>query len=171
MNILAGSFKGRKIITRPDLDYRPTTGIVRKSLFEILGPLTDLVVLDLFAGTGILGFEAASRGAAQVVFVEIQQQAVKLLHANIRKFPETRFDVIRGDVSGYLHDCPVFDLILADPPYGKVDMARLIDSSRLKLGQSGKFILESSIRDKLPEGYSREKRFGETRITIWEPLT
>ena len=71
MNILAGRFKGQKIRTIAKASYRPTTSRVRKSIFDMLGDLDEYSVLDLFAGSGILGFEAASRGATAITFVPL----------------------------------------------------------------------------------------------------
>ena len=70
MKILSGQYKGLEIKTDKSLSYRPTSSRVRKSIFDILGSLQKLSVLDIFAGSGILGFEAASRGATKVSFVD-----------------------------------------------------------------------------------------------------
>ena len=70
MQIHAGQYKGRRIKTVKNLPYRPTTSIVRKSLFDILNNISGKTVLDLYAGSGVIGFEAASRGAKQVTFVD-----------------------------------------------------------------------------------------------------
>ena len=82
MNIIAGRFNGQKIRTSAKASYRPTTSRVRKSIFDILGDLEGCSVLDLFAGSGILGFEAASRGAAAVTFVDNDRRNVQLIHVN-----------------------------------------------------------------------------------------
>ena len=82
MKILAGRFGGRKIKTSKNLPYRPTKSLVRKSLFDHLTPFEYNTVLDLFSGTGIFGFEAGSRGADSVVFVEKDQGALRYLKQN-----------------------------------------------------------------------------------------
>ena len=98
MNILSGIYKGQKIKTVQSLPYRPTQTRIRKSLFDILGDLTDMSVLDLFSGTGILGFEAASRGADTVTFVENNTTVVNMLQQNVKLFQKTNFNVFRQDV-------------------------------------------------------------------------
>ena len=82
MKILAGRFGGRKIITSKNLPYRPTKSLVRKSLFDYLTPFEYNSVLDLFSGSGILGFEAGSRGAGSVAFVEKDQGTLRYLKQN-----------------------------------------------------------------------------------------
>ena len=79
MQIQAGQYKGRRIKTVANAPYRPSTSVVRKSLFEILGDLSGKHVLDLFAGSGILGFEAASRGAESVTLVELSMRVISCL--------------------------------------------------------------------------------------------
>ena len=78
MNILSGRYKGLEIKTNKRLSYRPTSSKVRKSIFDILGSLHGLSVLDIFAGSGILGFEAASRGAAKLTFVDNNRKVIAL---------------------------------------------------------------------------------------------
>jgi len=85
MRILAGRYKGRSIKTISSSSYRPTQSRIRKSLFDILGPLDGISFLDLYAGSGIIGFEAASRGAIDVTFVENNYITIKLLHKNIAR--------------------------------------------------------------------------------------
>ena len=82
MNILAGEFKVRNIKTSYRLPYRPTKSRVRKSIFDTLNPFTYESVLDLFSGSGIFGFEAASRGARSVTFVENHYSTFSLLKKN-----------------------------------------------------------------------------------------
>ena len=89
MQIQAGQYKGRRIKTVSNAPYRPSTSVVRKSLFEILGDLSGKHVLDLFAGSGILGFEAASRGAESVTFVELSMRVISLLKMNGSIFKNT----------------------------------------------------------------------------------
>jgi len=126
IRIIAGRFRGR-VLKVPDVDgLRPTGSKVREALFNILGQdLTGRAVLDLYAGTGALGFEAASRGASRVVFVE----ADRGLALGLRRSAETLgvtgvARVVAGRVEDVLTAGSVsgtFDVILADPPYGAVD--------------------------------------------------
>ena len=82
MKILSGQYKGLEIKTDKNLSYRPTSSRVRKSIFDILGSLQKLSVLDIFAGSGILGFEAASRGATKISFVDNNRKAIQLIKSN-----------------------------------------------------------------------------------------
>ena len=93
MRILAGRFKGRSIKTISSTSYRPTQSRIRKSLFDILGPLNGLSFLDLYAGSGIIVFEAASRGSDNVAFVENDYTTIKLLHENVQNFEKNIFSI------------------------------------------------------------------------------
>ena len=118
MNILAGRFKGHNIRTVAKASYRPTASRIRKSIFDILGDLDGCSVLDLFAGSGILGFEAASRGAAEITFVDNDRRNVKLIHLNSQILQnQVDIKVVRKDWIRYLRMRYKFDIIFADPPY------------------------------------------------------
>ena len=86
MKILSGVYRGIKIDTAKDVSYRPTKSRVRKSIFDIINPFDFSSVLDLFSGTGILGFESISRGASVITFVEKDAKSIRLLHRNREKF-------------------------------------------------------------------------------------
>ena len=167
MNILAGRFKGQKIRTIMKASYRPTTSRVRKSIFDMLGDLDDYSVLDLFAGSGILGFEAASRGATAITFVDNNRRNVKSIYANSQIFQDqVEMKVVFKDWYHYLRVRQEYDIILADPPYGKIDIARLVEKCLTTLLNNGRFVLETSSRESIPVG-GRSKKFGDTMITIW----
>ena len=167
MNILAGRFKGQKIRTIMKASYRPTTSRVRKSIFDMLGDLDDYSVLDLFAGSGILGFEAASRGATAITFVDNNRRNVKSIHANSQIFQDqVEMKVVFKDWYHYLRVCHEYDIIFADPPYGKIDIAKLVEKCLTTLLNNGRFVLETSSRESIPVG-GRSKKFGDTMITIW----
>ncbi len=167
MQIHAGRYKGRRIKTVANVSYRPTMALVRKSLFDILGDLRGYHVLDLFAGSGILGFEAASRGAESITFVESSMRIISLLKINGSYFKETEINYSRTDALKYLNDSNHFDLILADPPYNYENLDLLIESCKTKLKENRYFILESS-----PQSYSisptRVKEYGDTQLTFWK---
>ena len=167
MKILAGKYKGISIYTSKNTDFRPTQSKVRKSLFDILGDLSGLKVIDLFSGTGILGFEAASRGAAQVDFVEQDRNRVKYLVQNIKKFDERDFTVHRSDAKRFImNNSDLFDLILADPPYGQKDLNLLVAECKNKLNSGGRLVLETSVKDAIVES-DRDRIFGNTRLSFW----
>ncbi|MFQ6677902.1 MAG: 16S rRNA (guanine(966)-N(2))-methyltransferase RsmD [Fidelibacterota bacterium] len=166
MRILAGSCKGRSIKTIQTKSYRPTQSKIRKSLFDILGPLDGVTFLDLYAGTGIIGFEAASRGASQVIFVETQLKFIRLLHENIQYFNDEMFTVINNSALSYLATCGEFDIIFADPPYRSDELSKLVKLSLEHINKNGRFILESEKGAPLPSG-ARVRIYGDTQLNIW----
>ncbi len=166
MHILAGSNKGRSIKTIPTKSYRPTQSKIRKSLFDILGPLEGVTFLDLFAGTGIIGFEAASRGASQVTFVETHSKFIKLLYDNIQNFNDEIFTVIKKSAFSFLGNCGKFDIIFADPPYRSDELSKLVKLSLEQVNDNGYFILESEKGATLPKG-SKVRVYGDTQLNIW----
>ena len=95
MQIHAGLYKGRRVKTVKNAPYRPTTSSVRKSLFDIIGNLQGKKILDLFAGSGIVGFEAASRGANLITFVESSMRVNSLLKINGSLFKQTNFEYVK----------------------------------------------------------------------------
>jgi N6-adenine-specific methylase len=98
VKILSGTYKGIRIETTKSASYRPTKSRVRKSIFDILSPFHYSNILDLYSGSGILGFESASRGAESVTFVENNFKNIKLLTHNKIKFNQTDFSVIKSNV-------------------------------------------------------------------------
>lgn len=128
MRIIAGEFRGRRLIAPPGLATRPTTDRVREAWFSILGPLEG-TVLDLYAGTGALGFEALSRGAARAVFVESARPAQKVIQRNAETLGVTeRITIINATVevaTNPLRKKPPFDLIVTDPPWTHMHSAEL----------------------------------------------
>ena len=168
MRILSGRFKGQRIITKKNLSYRPTKSIVRKSIFDLLNPFDFSVVLDLFSGSGILGFESASRGADNVVFVEKNLKTMGLIRKNSNnKNHTTDFSYYRGDAFDFLKSCENFDLILADPPYENDYLENLIDSCLNKLNKKGKFVLETAA-NRTFGATVKQVKFGDSQINIWK---
>ena len=104
MQILGGRFKRLPIKSLPQMPYRPTKSIVRKSLFDKLSPFHYDSVLDLFSGTGIMGFEAASRGANSITFVEQHGKCIDLLKENSLKFSGPSYTFVRSNVYKYLNN-------------------------------------------------------------------
>ena len=123
MRIIAGAWRGRPIQSPPGDDTRPTSDRTREALFSMLasrfGSFEGIRVLDLFAGTGALGLEALSRGAAYATFVENDRKALDALKANVAKLTAAGTTDVRAqgvEALGPLHG-PRYDLILMDPPY------------------------------------------------------
>ena len=132
MRIIAGKFRRRKLRTRPGLVTRPITDRVKETLFELLGDALDGArVADVFAGTGTLGLEAISRGAASVVFIEGDRRAQELLRENVALLGATdetlcwQTDVLRTSFrpKGVPQLLP-YDLVFFDPPYRMIDDLR-----------------------------------------------
>jgi 16S rRNA (guanine966-N2)-methyltransferase len=122
MRIIAGRWRGRAILAPPGRATRPTTDRVREAwMSAIQAEIPDARVLDLFAGSGALGLESLSRGAAHVTFVEQSGAALRALRANIQRLDAANTRVVRADAIRYVEKlaADAFDLALADPPYGK----------------------------------------------------
>ena len=122
MRVIAGSFKGRRLKAPTWQGLRPTSDKLRETLFNIVGRRIDGArVLDGYAGTGAVGIEALSRGAADVSFIETDARATALVEANLALCGVERgYTIHRGDVASVLRRLPAgaaFDLILLDPPY------------------------------------------------------
>ncbi len=155
MRIIAGLAKGMALAAPHGADVRPTSDRVREAIFSSLGErVVGADVLDLYAGTGALGLEAASRGARSVTFVEKARPALEALETNLARFRQNRdvsceFCVLRGDVLAQVRRLAEagrqFALIFADPPYAD-DPAAVLEASRPLLAPAGMFVLEMSRR-------------------------
>ena len=172
MRIIAGRWRGRRLKALRGRDVRPTTDRVRESWMAALGPdLEGATVLDLFAGSGALGFEALSRGAERVVFVERARSALSAIRANAELLGAAREVEIRsGDAMKYVNRLKAgsFDLALADPPYGKGLAASLMESFRVTPFASQLWV-EHRKTDALPDlAGLRQRRYGDTLISMVE---
>jgi 16S rRNA (guanine966-N2)-methyltransferase len=174
--VLGGSIRGRKLEGPRGLEFRPTMAQVKQFIFNILGDrIENARILDLFSGTGSLGIEALSRGAAFVTFVDSSDEAVRILSRNIKTCGfETASRVQRADVFRFLERvAEPFDLIFADPPF-KNDLRQGIvhgvDQS-VSLKPEGLLILEHEIHDQDEEKHRlslvRQKRFGHCMVSIY----
>lgn len=152
MRIIAGK-AGRVAIQVPPAVARPTTDFVRQALFSILSEcVADARVLDLFAGSGAIGLEALSRGAASCLFVDEHRQAVASIQHNLTKTRLSGGRVVRSEATAFLRRDPgTYDLITADPPYwkhlgDKDHVKSLLDSGLLspRLAPGGWFVAEAS---------------------------
>lgn len=168
MNIISGKFGSRKIITNKKLSYRPTKSRVRKSLFDSLSPYNYENVLDLFAGSGILGFEAASRGGVNITFVENNYKIMGQIKKNALILDGPKYNFIFDNAFSFLISTKnKFDLIFADPPYEKYDLSLLFKQIPKLLNINGKFILECTKNQNLMYG-AKCVDYGMSRILIWE---
>ena len=167
MNILSGSFKNYKIKTYKSFAYRPTKSRVRKSIFDRLQSFQFNSVLDLFSGSGIIGFESASRGATSISFVENDYKSLMLIKKNAESLIGPNYYYFQNDVFDFIKGCKQFDLIYADPPYGKYNIFQLAQDSFKKLKNQGKFFLECD-KNQEPFMDCSFRDYGQTRILYWE---
>jgi 16S rRNA (guanine966-N2)-methyltransferase len=120
IRIIAGEYRGRRLSVPDRPGLRPTPDRVRETLFNWLGQsLEGLSCLDLFAGSGALGFEAASRGAARVVMVEQDRAVFDLLKKARDQIGARQVEVVLGDAFAYLRRMQSFDVVFLDPPFGQ----------------------------------------------------
>ncbi len=179
MRIISGSFKGKKLVSLKGVATRPTADRVRESVFNILAPHIDNAsVLDLFAGTGALGLEALSRGAASAAFIDSSASAVKIIQKNIFACKmENRSRVTRWDIAKNLNclqsETPAYDLVFMDPPYNKnyivPTLKKLIKRDVLK--DSATIVIEHSAAEAVPEDLSglhlKDQRiYGKTLVSF-----
>ena len=166
MRVVAGIYGGRTLKAPRGQDVRPTADRVREALFSILGPLDGLRALDLFAGTGALGIEALSRGAASCVFVDLDTRPVQ---ANLDALGIDA-EVRRGGALSALKSDDQYDLVLLDPPYRDAARlgAQLAEALPPLLSPSARVVSESDRRHPLDVGLplQDERRYGDTLIRI-----
>jgi 16S rRNA (guanine966-N2)-methyltransferase len=156
MRVIAGRYKGRRLQAPTWPGLRPTSDRLKESLFAILSPMIGGArVLDGFAGSGALGIEALSRGAAEVVFVEQDRRAAELVEANLRHCGVAEgYAMIRDEFAGALRRLPAhrpFDLALLDPPYAEPDLDRVLRAAAPCVAAGGTVVLEHAAKRAVPE--------------------
>lgn len=176
MRIIAGQWRGRPLLAPPGLATRPTSDRAREGLFSMLasrlGSFEGLRVVDLFAGSGALGLEALSRGAAHCLFVEKDRAAADTLRVNVEKLGASALSEIRVQpVEHALSPSPPADLILADPPYGTGLAQAMLDRIGKGgwLAPGGWLSVETSGESLAFPPVIRpvvERRFGKAQITL-----
>ena len=147
MRVISGSARGKKLVSPPDYNVRPTLDRVKESVFNMLAfSLMDAKVLDLFAGSGALGIEALSRGCESAVFVDKSEESLSVTKENLRITSlSCRAKCILSDFARFLENtCDSFDIIFLDPPYsdGLLDEALLLIHNRKLLADSGYIICD-----------------------------
>lgn len=171
MRIIAGSRKGHTIQAPRGLHTRPTSDRVRENVFNIVGPLDGAEVLDLYAGSGAMGLEALSRGAARAVFVEKDRDAARTIEQNLDKLG-LRGSVRQQDVLQALaSETRKYDLVLIDPPYDmytdlEPKLARYLPSV---LAEDGVVVVETDARTQpaLPFEERTSRKYGSVRVTVY----
>ncbi|TET17859.1 MAG: 16S rRNA (guanine(966)-N(2))-methyltransferase RsmD [Candidatus Cloacimonadota bacterium] len=174
MRVIGGSAKKQKLITGYET-VRPTSDTIKETLFNLLGDLKQTYFLDLFAGTGNIGIEALSRGAASAIFVEKSVSLCKIIRQNLKL---THFDekssVLRREVTkslfeNFLDKCFIFDIVFADPPYEKGMIKKLFECfDNSIISNDGVLIVQHSIREKPLRKPSRELKIGDTNLSFFE---
>ena len=167
MKIISGIYRTIKIRTSKKLSYRPTKSSVRKSIFDSLRFFNFRSVCDLFSGTGIIGFESASRGAESITFVENNYNSMKLIRENAKIIKGPNYNFFQKDVFKFLENCSSYDLIYADPPYGSYDLFYFVNLAFKHLSENGILIVECD-KNQSPFLNCTLRDFGQTRILKWE---
>ena len=181
MRIVAGRLKGRTIAAPEGRDVRPTSDRVRESLFNILehrdwgkggrSPVPEARVLDAFCGTGALGLEALSRGAAHATFLDNARAALAVCRDNIRKLGEAaNADVLQGDALRPVRPRAPCDLVFLDPPYGQDLVPRALEALAREgwIAPGAICIVETGAKEALamPTGFEEldDRTYGAARI-------
>ena len=177
MRIIAGSFKGRRL-KAPSWDgLRPTSDKLRETLFNILAPRIDGAhVLDVFAGTGAIGLESISRGAAHAVFIEHDRRAAALIASNVELCGAQNRCVIIRDRAEHALQTPLvhapFAVIVLDPPYDFEPLSTVVEAAARHLAPDGLLILEHAFRRAAPAAtgvrVTRTVRSGDSALTLFE---
>ena len=176
MRIIAGSRKGARIFAPKGVETRPTADRAREAAFNLVGPVDGASVLDLFAGSGAMGLEALSRGAASATFVERDRLAADTIARNVDKLGLAGATVLRDDAARVLAGDAAagrrYDLVLVDPPYRM--LAGLLPTLAVYLpsvvAPDGLVVVESDAREEpeLPLPKRTSRRYGSVRITVFE---
>lgn len=174
VRIIGGAWRSRSISFPSSKDLRPTPDRVRETLFNWLGQdLTGKICLDLFAGSGALGFEAASRGARRVVMVENDATVFRAIAANREVLAAAAVEPKKADALEFLrvHDV-VYDVVFLDPPFKAGYWSRLLPLLPPRLAPGALVYYESAERPELPPGWHvhRQDRAGQVRYQLlkWE---
>ncbi|HEY0729608.1 MAG TPA: 16S rRNA (guanine(966)-N(2))-methyltransferase RsmD [Pyrinomonadaceae bacterium] len=164
MRVIAGAFKGRNLKSPPSMQVRPTSDRLRETLFNVIAAhVPDSRFLDLCAGSGAVGIEALSRGAAHATFVDRSRRSCQLIESNLElcRVPEEQRDIYCSEASEFLRqwDRDLWDVVFFDPPY-KDDYLKtlnILGSSKL-LNENGLVIAEHHHKTELPETIGRLTR-------------
>jgi 16S rRNA (guanine966-N2)-methyltransferase len=170
MRVIGGRSRGRRLAAKLPQTVRPTSDRVRESIFDILGSLggvEDLDVVDLFCGSGALGLEALSRGAAAATFVDADPVALAAVRENLTAvgLADESATLVRAKLPGWLVAAPgrSFDLALCDPPYDFDEWPLLLEGLQADLA-----VMESSAAIPPSTGWvvTKERRYGGTLVTV-----
>jgi len=175
MRVITGSARGRRLKEPSGMDIRPTSDMVKEAMFSIAQfDIEGRRVLDLFGGTGQLGIEAASRGAAEVIILDEARDAVKIIRENAEHCALPQIKVAQAEAIGYLRRGEVFDLIFIDPPYdsGLAEKALKTIKEFDILSEGGIIICETRKEITLPQlempyFMKKEYNYGKVKLTVY----
>ena len=194
MRVITGTARGMRLKELPGLETRPTTDKVKESVFNIVQfDVEGRRVLDLFGGTGQMGIEALSRGAASCTFVDVRKEAAAVIRANLAHTKlEEQGKVVQGDYLAFLTGCGLrgrveqsesigflrrggkFDLVFLDPPYGAGMLEKALEAiAKIDImTENGIIVCESAAESALPElaapyAKGRDYRYGKIKITLY----
>ena len=177
MRVITGTARGMRLKELPGLETRPTTDKVKESVFNIVQfDVEGRRVLDLFGGTGQMGIEALSPGAASCTFVDVRKEAAAVIRANLAHTKlEEQGKVVQGDYLAFLTGCrEKFDLVFLDPPYGAGMLEKALEAiAKIDImTENGIIVCESAAESALPElaapyAKGRDYRYGKIKITLY----
>jgi len=179
LRVIGGQYKGRRLKTPDWPGLRPTSDRLRETLFNILTPwIAGARVVDGYAGTGALGIEALSRGAAAVTFIEHDRRAAGLIDANVKGCGiEGGYTIHCADVGAALDALPAadaFDLILLDPPYDSDNVSAALDAAARRLTTDGLVVLERASRREPADAAglhrTRDVKSGDSTLTFFRRM-
>ena len=176
MRIIHGKYKSKRIVAPNNLPVRPTTDMAKEGLFNVIDNefhIDNLVVLDLFAGTGNISYEFSSRGAKSVTSVDINYNCIKFIKNTARELGFDQMHIIKSDVLKYVNTSKTtFRLIFADPPYGMDGQNELFESIMAGnlLEERGWLIIEHDSHHSFENltGFKQQRRYGSVNFTILE---
>lgn len=175
MRVITGSARGRNLETLPGDDVRPTVDRVKEAVFSIIQfELEGRRVLDLFGGSGQMGIEALSRGAASATIIDNSRRSVEVIRRNLQTTKlSDRAVVLETDALTFIRNSrTMFDIAFLDPPYGKGILQKVLPDVADKIAAGGVILCESPVTEELPEQVGkfrihRTYRYGKTKITAY----
>jgi 16S rRNA (guanine966-N2)-methyltransferase len=178
MRIISGKYRGKRILSPTNLPVRPTTDMAKESLFNILNNEMELEgakCLDLFAGTGNISFELASRGAGHITSVDMHVGCVTFIRNTAATLNDEAIHTFRQEVMRFLEKTNEhYDLIFADPPYDKDLEVQVVEivNRRALLNKNGMMVIEHSPRTKLENlpGFVQHRKYGNVNFSMFESL-
>lgn len=173
LKITSGTYGGRKLVQPKTDKTRPVMERTRHAIFQVLGDLSGLNVLDLYAGSGALGLEALSLGANSAVFVDTAKVAIDSIKQNIQHLElEAKTAVVKSTVEHFLQtNTSAFDVVFFDPPYAEFKL-EILEAASSCLNDTGIIVVSCSMQTKLPEEIGltnlvKIKRYGDTQIAYF----